>query len=70
MGDAPPRARNAASRAEHSLGFRDMHEALFESDRNDKVIVLGVGQGFIYVIELDTLGRIIYFDRLQTGDVT
>jgi hypothetical protein len=29
-----------------------------------------MGQGLVDVIEIDALGCVVYFDRLQTGDVT
>ena len=58
------------ARAEHTLGFLDMHQPLFEIDRHDVVVEFGVGQGLVDVVKIDALGCVIYFDRLQTGDVT
>ena len=56
-------------RSEGALGFRDVHQALVESDRVDVAVEFGVRQRLIQVDKPDALRRVISIDRLQPGDV-
>jgi hypothetical protein len=56
--------------AQTTLGLLDVHQPLLECERGHVVVVLGVGQGLVEVVERDASGRVVSLDRLQPGDVS
>ena len=57
------------TRPELSLSLCHVHEPFFERVGVDVVVELWMSELFVQVIELDTLWRVVAFDRLHPGDV-
>ena len=57
-------------RVEAALRFFEVKKAVAQRGWLDQAVALGVGEGFIDVVEFDLEGREITMDRFQTGNVT